>query len=97
MGMAVSTPEGWTQDEQGLHRSYTFDDFTGALAFVVEAGRLAEEANHHPDIDIRWNKVQLTLITHSAGHVTDQDAAMAERLNQLPEQAVSQRRAALFD
>ena len=65
-------------------RDYEFDDFRGAMAFVNRVADLAEEANHHPDILVHgWNKVRLTLTTHSAGGLTDNDFQMARRIDAL--------------
>ena len=66
-------------------RDYEFKDFAEAIAFVNRVAGAAEEANHHPDILIHgWNKVRLTLTTHSEGRLTDNDRAMAERIDGLP-------------
>lgn len=70
-----------------LSRSSSFKDFAAAIRFVNAVARLAEKANHHPDIDIRWNKVVLTLTTHDQGGLTEKDfvlAAQCERLIQPP-------------
>jgi 4a-hydroxytetrahydrobiopterin dehydratase len=55
--------------------------FVGSLEFVGEVGRLAEEANHHPDIDIRYNQVTLALITHDAGGITQFDLELAKAID----------------
>lgn len=55
--------------------------FVGSLAYVTEVGRLAEEANHHPDIDIRYNKVTLALITHDSGGITQFDLDLARSID----------------
>jgi 4a-hydroxytetrahydrobiopterin dehydratase len=60
-----------------LVKVVTCDGFVGALAFVGAVGELAEAANHHPDIDIRYNKVTLALITHDSGGVTQLDLDLA--------------------
>ncbi|HSI84279.1 MAG TPA: 4a-hydroxytetrahydrobiopterin dehydratase, partial [Candidatus Methylacidiphilales bacterium] len=73
MTTPVTIPEGWTLTPEGLKKNLTFKDFTEAVAYVVLIGKKAEAANHHPDIDIRWNKVNLVLITHSKGKVTEAD------------------------
>ena len=66
-------------------RDYRFKDFASAIAFVNTVADAAEQANHHPDILVHgWNKVRLTLTTHSAGRLTDNDRAMAERIDGLP-------------
>ena len=72
----------WRQEDESLIRDFKFDDFAGAMAFVNQVAALAEEANHHPDILVHgWNKVRLTLTTHSEGKLTDNDRAMAERID----------------
>ena len=74
----------WREEGQELVRDFDFADFAEALAFVNRVGEVAEEANHHPDILIHgWNKVRLTLSTHSEGRLTDADHAMAERIDGL--------------
>lgn len=66
-------------------RDYELADFAAALAFVNAVGELAERANHHPDILIHgWNKVRLTLSTHSAGGLTEADRALARQIDGLP-------------
>jgi 4a-hydroxytetrahydrobiopterin dehydratase len=67
---------------RGLVRDLEFDDFQAAMAFVNRVADAAEEANHHPDILVHgWNKVRLTLTTHSEGKLTDNDRAMAETID----------------
>ncbi|MCH7545549.1 MAG: 4a-hydroxytetrahydrobiopterin dehydratase [Planctomycetes bacterium] len=63
----------WSQSGETLQRTFRFDDFLGAMAFVSRIADLAEEHQHHPDILIRYNKVTLTLSTHDAGGLTDKD------------------------
>lgn len=58
-------------------------DFADSLAYVNAVGTLAEDADHHPDIDIRWNTVTLRLTTHSAGGITDKDLALAAGIDAL--------------
>jgi 4a-hydroxytetrahydrobiopterin dehydratase len=64
---------GWTREADTLVKTVVCADFAGALAYVNLVGAAAESANHHPDIDIRWNTVRMTLSTHSAGGITDAD------------------------
>lgn len=73
----------WTLDGESLRRTFVFSDFTEAMGFVTRVAILAEKANHHPDIDIRWNKVTLVLTTHDAGGLTDRDVEMAEKIDHL--------------
>ena len=74
---------GWSLANGEITRTFERDDFRGALLLVGAVAFLAEEANHHPDIDIRWNKVTLTLSTHSAGGLTAADFALARRISAL--------------
>jgi 4a-hydroxytetrahydrobiopterin dehydratase len=74
---------GWQIEQGELTRTFEFKDFIAALAFVNQVGEQAELAGHHPDIDIRYNRVRLSLVTHDAGGVTAKDfdlAAVADRL-----------------
>jgi 4a-hydroxytetrahydrobiopterin dehydratase len=73
----------WGRVGDELIKTVRRDDFVGALALVNEVGALAESANHHPDIDIRWNTVTLRLSTHSAGGLTDLDLALAKAIDEL--------------
>jgi 4a-hydroxytetrahydrobiopterin dehydratase len=74
----------WRQEDESLVRDYEFKDFIAAMAFVNRVADAAEEVNHHPDILVHdWNKVRLTLTTHSQGKLTDNDHAMAQRIDGL--------------
>ena len=78
----VSVPD-WQIESGELVRTFLFKDFRASLAFVNKVGDLAEAAGHHPDIDIRYNKVRLALVTHDAGGITPKDfdlAAAADKL-----------------
>ncbi len=73
----------WRIEAGELVRTFQFEDFKAALVFVNRIGGLAEEAGHHPDIDIRYNRVRLSLVTHDAGGLTAKDfnlAAAADKL-----------------
>ena len=72
----------WNRDGDEIVRVVKRANFAEALAFVNEVGRLAEEADHHPDIDIRWDTVTLRLSTHSAGGITEADLALAESIDE---------------
>ena len=74
----------WERDGDAIAREWKFDDFAAAKAFVDRAAEAAEEANHHPDILLHgWNKVRLTLMTHSEGGLTENDFDMAGRFDGL--------------
>jgi 4a-hydroxytetrahydrobiopterin dehydratase len=79
----LSTLSGWKYEAGSLVRNYTFVDFTVAIAFVVRLALLAEKANHHPDIDIRYNKVHVALISHDAGGITGRDISMAGEISRI--------------
>jgi len=70
----------WALADGKLVREWKFKDFVAAIAFVNRVAALAEQAQHHPDIDIRYNRVQLALVSHDAGGITARDARMARQL-----------------
>ena len=74
----------WHRQGDELVKEVTADGFAGAMAFVNAVAAVAEERDHHPDIDIRWNKVTLRLTTHSAGGLTAADLDLARRIDALP-------------
>ena len=73
----------WTRDGDVLVTTVKLHDFAGALEFVNAVGAAAEAANHHPDIDIRWNRVRLALTTHDSGGITLLDLALARVVDRL--------------
>jgi 4a-hydroxytetrahydrobiopterin dehydratase len=73
----------WTRDGDELVKETDRGDFAGALDYVNRVGALAEAANHHPDVDIRWKLVVLRLSTHSAGGLTELDLALAAQIDAL--------------
>jgi 4a-hydroxytetrahydrobiopterin dehydratase len=78
---ALARVPDWTLEGREIVRIFVHPDFAAALAFVNRVGALAEEANHHPDIDIRWNKVTLRLSTHSKGGLTALDFDLAAEID----------------
>lgn len=74
---------GWRLDNNEIVREFKLSDFRAALAFVNQVGDLAEQAGHHPDIDIRYNRVRLALVTHDAGGLTENDFNLAAKVNHL--------------
>jgi len=79
----LPTLDGWRYEAGTLVHDYDFADFAAAFAFVVRLALLAEKANHHPDIDIRYNKLRVALISHDSGGVTARDIAMAAEIGKL--------------
>lgn len=75
--------KGWKLEGKEIRKIVELKDFTRSMGFVTSVALLAERANHHPDIDIRWNKVTLALSTHSAGGLTENDFALAARIDEL--------------
>ena len=73
----------WRLDGNTIARTFQFENFPGAVDFVNKVAGESESMDHHPDIDIRWNKVKLTLATHSAGGLTDMDFTLARRIDRL--------------
>ncbi|HEX3795746.1 MAG TPA: 4a-hydroxytetrahydrobiopterin dehydratase [Acidimicrobiales bacterium] len=73
----------WTRQDDEISTTVELHDFAAALTFVNQVGAAAEAANHHPDIDIRWNKVHLVLSTHSEGGLTVLDLALAAAIDRL--------------
>jgi 4a-hydroxytetrahydrobiopterin dehydratase len=72
---------GWERKGTWIRKEYRFDDFAGAMAFVNRVATLAEAADHHPDIDIRYDRVLLGLSTHSAGGLSSRDFDLAGRID----------------
>jgi 4a-hydroxytetrahydrobiopterin dehydratase len=80
----LSVLDGWHRDGETIVREWKLSDFAAAIAFVQRVAERAESANHHPDILVHgWNKVRLTLSTHSAGGLTDADFELAEAVDPL--------------
>jgi len=75
----VSIPD-WKFEGGNLVRTFAFTDFREAMSFVNAVAALAERAGHHPDIDIRYNKVNLALSSHDAGGITDKDFSLAKEI-----------------
>jgi 4a-hydroxytetrahydrobiopterin dehydratase len=76
--LLTSLPD-WKIEDGELVRRFSFKDFRASLAFVNRVGELAESAGHHPDIDIRYNRVRLALVTHDAGGLTNNDFDLAAK------------------
>ena len=80
---ALNTLPNWTLKNGELVQERTFKDFVASMAFVNNVAQLAEAAGHHPDLDIRYNRVRLALVTHDAGGITQNDTALAQKINNL--------------
>ncbi|HEX3818147.1 MAG TPA: 4a-hydroxytetrahydrobiopterin dehydratase [Chthoniobacterales bacterium] len=75
----------WELEKKHIERTFEFDEFSESIDFVNSVAEVAEDEEHHPDIDIRFNKVRLILSTHSKGGLTDLDFSLAERIDTLAE------------
>lgn len=75
----MTESDAWSEVNDALERTFVFESFEEALAFVNRVGELAEAENHHPDIAISYDRVTLRWWTHTAGGITDRDRELAER------------------
>jgi 4a-hydroxytetrahydrobiopterin dehydratase len=80
---ALAGLPGWSRSGDSITTTVELEDFRAAMLYTGAVAYLADTANHHPDVLIQWNKVTLTLSTHSAGGLTGNDTALAERINAL--------------
>ncbi len=80
---ALERLPGWSANGKAIERKYEFKDFKEAMAFTNRVAVVAEEAGHHPDIEISYNRLKLSLISHDSGGVTDRDIKMAARINEI--------------
>ncbi len=81
MAAELATTPGWPRSGTAIEKTYRFTDFKGAMLFVNGVAALAERANHHPDIAVRYSAVTLSLWTHAAGGLTARDFALARRID----------------
>jgi 4a-hydroxytetrahydrobiopterin dehydratase len=80
---ALATVPDWKKQRAAIVRTVEFKDFVAAMKFVNAVAKVAEKASHHPDIDIRWNKVTLALTTHDAGGLTEKDFDLARKFDRI--------------
>lgn len=73
----------WDGDTQGIRRTVKAPDFPMGIRIVDEVATIAEDRGHHPDIDIRWRNLHFTMVTHSAGGVTQADIDMARAIDEV--------------
>ena len=81
---ALGSLPGWSRRGDTLVKTYAFDKFADGIAFVDRVAIAADAMDHHPDIDIRYTKVTLTLSTHDAGGITQSDLKLAEKIEATP-------------
>jgi 4a-hydroxytetrahydrobiopterin dehydratase len=73
--------DGWERAGDAIRRQFTFEDFKGSVGFVNRLTPEAEEMNHHPDLEISWNKVTVSATSHSEGGLTENDFELARRID----------------
>jgi 4a-hydroxytetrahydrobiopterin dehydratase len=78
----LATLDGWSRDGDAIVKRFTYADFTEALAFVNRIAEPAEAVNHHPDVSIHWNEVELRLWTHASGGLTHKDFDLARAIDE---------------
>jgi 4a-hydroxytetrahydrobiopterin dehydratase len=83
LAAALSGLPLWSGDGEGIRRSVELPGFPDAVAALVRMAFVAEQLDHHPDVDLRWRTLHLTLVTHSAGGVTELDLELARRIDAL--------------
>jgi len=77
----LSQRPGWKRQSNRLLKDFQFPSFRDSIVFVNRVATLADEVNHHPDIDVRYDQVRLTLSTHDAGGITEKDLELAEQID----------------
>jgi 4a-hydroxytetrahydrobiopterin dehydratase len=80
---ALRNLPGWTVNGKAIERQFQFHDFVQTMKFVNRVAEAAEQAGHHPDIAISYNKVTFSLVSHDSGGVTQRDLKMAKRINEI--------------
>ena len=75
--------DGWSRDGDAIRKSFDRGDFAGSVEFVRALAQPAEEMNHHPDLAISWSEVAVSITTHSAGGLTENDFELARRIDEL--------------
>lgn len=79
--------EGWERSGDSIRKQFSFGDFVGSVEFVKRLVAPAEDMNHHPDLEISWNKVTVSLSTHSEGGITGADFELAAKIEAAGEEA----------
>ena len=80
---ALAVLPGWSRSGDEIEKTFERESFADAIAFVVRVGFLAEAADHHPDVDIRWRRVRIALTTHDSGGLTANDTDLAREIEEL--------------
>jgi len=81
----LTSLHGWTLEEKRISKRFEFKDFREAVNFLTEITPVADEQNHHPDVQIHWNELTLTLWTHASGGLTERDFRLAGTIDKMTE------------
>lgn len=81
---ALGALPGWSRSGDEIEKTFERPSFADAVAFVVRIGFLAEAADHHPDLDVRWRRVRVALTTHDSGGLTAHDVDLAHEIEEIP-------------
>ena len=73
--------DGWTREGDEIKKVFKLDDFKGSVDFINRLTPIAEEMNHHPDLEVSWNKVTVSISTHSEGGLTENDFELARKID----------------
>lgn len=83
LGTQLASLAGWSVDGNAITKMFTFDDFKAAVKFFNQVAAVAQQRDHHPDIEVRYDRVKISLSTHSAGGVTKQDIGLAKLIDEV--------------
>jgi 4a-hydroxytetrahydrobiopterin dehydratase len=83
LATALKSLDGWANAKNEISKTFKFGNFVEAVAFVNRLAALAEQAGHHPDIDIRYNRVRIALTTHDEGGITEKDTRLAGEIDRV--------------
>ncbi len=85
INQALAKLSGWSRQENEITRTFNLPGFGEAMTFVNRVAQVAEQANHHPDITISYNRVTLALTSHDSGGITERDLNLADKISELQE------------
>ncbi|MGI9628104.1 MAG: 4a-hydroxytetrahydrobiopterin dehydratase [Longimicrobiales bacterium] len=77
----IAAQSGWSYKDKSIRKEYAFSSFRDSIVFVNRIASIADDLDHHPDIDVRYSKVKLTISTHDSGGVTQKDLSLAEKID----------------
>ena len=81
--MNINESKSWVNSDDKLNKTFEFDNFEQAISFINKVAKIAEKQNHHPDIEIKYNKVKLSITDHEKGGVSEKCHKFADAINKL--------------